>query len=528
MKVKSLGCIIALMFAFVQWGVADSWDTGNYKPYNTEVILEKTNLPIIFIDTRDEEKNTIAIHRDYSVAVRMKIIHNDEGLNYADTMTHRGQTVDYEGWVAIKYRGSSSFYDSDKKPYGFKTLMTADVDGNIEETELLGMPKDNSWVLLAPYHDRSFIRDVLTFQLARPYFEYTPKAKFCELILDGTYYGVYILCEKPGKGENRLNLIEPGDSGDELTGDYLVEVDRDDEPHFVLKYQMFDKDICVKYSFPAYEDMMPDHLAQAAYIKQRFDDMEDALCSDDFADEENGYRKYIDVGSFIDYQLSSEFVLNPDAYRLSTNIYKRRDSIDPHFKTTLWDLNMAFGNNIAEDLLHDEWMYKKGKIVAAQMNKAPVPFWWDRLTEDEAYWNRMKERWAEYRLSNYSNGQITALIDSLVNELNVEGACDRNYRAWPIWDKEIPLAPTKAKSYAEEIANLRQWIENRLTWMDRQLGFDPDEHVTDIVHNRFKPVQSSCEADNAVEYYDLTGRRVDGKRLKPGIYLRNSKSFVVK
>ena len=41
------------MFAFVQWGVADSWDTGNYKPYNTEVILEKTNLPIIFIDTRE-------------------------------------------------------------------------------------------------------------------------------------------------------------------------------------------------------------------------------------------------------------------------------------------------------------------------------------------------------------------------------------------------------------------------------------------------------------------------------------------
>ena len=140
----------------------------------------------------------------------------------------------------------------------------------------------------------------------------------------------------------------------------------------------------------------------------------------------------------------------------------------------------------------------------------------------------MKERWAEYRLSNYSNGQIPAIIDSLVNELNVEGACDRNYRAWPIWDKEIPLAPTKAKSYAEEIANLRQWIENRLTWMDRQLGFDPDEHVIDIVRNRFKPVQSSCEADNAVEYYDLTGRRVDGKRLKPGIYLRNSKSFVVK
>lgn len=516
--------IIVFMFAFVQEIVADSWDTENYKPYNSEVVLEKTNLPIIFIDTRDEEKHTTAIHKDYRVAVRMKIIQNAEGLNYADTVTHQGQTVDYEGWVAIKYRGSSSFLNSDKKPYGFKTLKTADVDGKKVKVELLGMPKDNTWVLLAPYHDRSLIRDMLMFQLARPYFEYIPKARFCELILDGTYYGVYILCEKPGKGENRLNLTEPGDSGDELTGDYLVEVDRDDEPHFVLKYQMYDKDICVQYSFPDYEDMMPDHPAQVTYIKQRFDDMEDALNSDDFVDEEKGYRNYIDVGSFIDYQLSSEFALNPDAYRLSTNIYKRRDSVDPHFKTTLWDFNMAFGNNIAEDLLHDEWMYKKGKILAVQMNKAPVPFWWDRLTEDEAYWECMKKRWAEYRLNNYGNEQITALIDSLVNVLNVEGACDRNYQAWPIWDKEIPLAPTTAKSYAEEIANLRQWIEDRLAWIDTQLGFDP----TGIIHNRFTQGVSSYETNKADVYYDLMGRRVDGKRLKAGIYLKNSKLYIVK
>jgi hypothetical protein len=107
----------------------------------------------------------------------------------------------------------------------------------------------------------------------------------------------------------------------------------------------------------------------------------------------------------------------------------------------------------------------------------------------------------------------------LVNVLNVEGACDRNYQAWPIWDKEIPLAPTTAKSYAEEIANLRQWIEDRLAWIDTQLGFDP----TGIIHNRFTQEQSDKAA-----IYDLLGRRVEGKRLKPGIYLKNSKLFIVK
>ena len=208
----------------------DAWDEDNYKPYNTDVVLEKTNLPIVFVNTRDVDGNTTAIHKAYRVSVRMKIIDNINGLNYGDTIAYAGQRVDYEGWVGIKYRGSSSFSQSDKKPYGFRTLKTSDANGEKDKVKLLGMPKDNNWVLLAPYHDRSLLRDPLVYQLARPYFEFTPKCKFCELILDGTYYGVYILCEKPGKGKNRLNLTDPGDSDDELTGDYMVCIDREDEP----------------------------------------------------------------------------------------------------------------------------------------------------------------------------------------------------------------------------------------------------------------------------------------------------------
>lgn len=114
----------------------------------------------------------------------------------------------------------------------------------------------------------------------------------------------------------------------------MVEIDRDNEPHFVLKNKMYDHDICAKYNFPEYEEMTSE---QMAYIKQRFDEMEDVLNSDDFADKENGYNKYIDVENFINYQLMSEFCQNPDAYRLSTLIYKRRDSVDPRFKITPWD-----------------------------------------------------------------------------------------------------------------------------------------------------------------------------------------------
>lgn len=494
--------IAATMALLPGKGMADSWDAENYKPFDTNVLLEKTNLPIVFIDSRNEEGATTAIHKDYRVAVHMTIINNTNGLNYADTLAHPGQTKDYDGWVAIKYRGNSSFDDSDKKPYGFKTLKTADVDGEKKKVELLGMPKDNNWVMLAPYHDRSLIRDVLMYQLARPYFEFTPNAKFCEMFLDGTYYGVYILCEKPSKGKHRLNLTEPGDSGDELTGDYLVQIDRNNEPHYVLKHKMFNKEIYMKYDFPEYEDMIPAHPAQVEYIQRCMDAMEDALSASSFASEEVGYRKYIDVRSFVDYQLSTEFASNPDGYRLSTNIYKRRDSVDPHFKAVLWDFNLAFGNNNGDLLTRNAWMYQVGKGLAL-LGKSVVPFWWDRLTEDEAYWRSMKERWAEYRMNSFASQHINDLIDSLVNELNAEGACERNYQTWPNWEKKVNLAPNHAKDYPEEIAFLRQWIERRVAWMDSRLNFDASKQAAGIA--------AIIPAENLeVEgIYSLKGQRVD-------------------
>lgn len=516
-------CLVALLCAVAQGAWADdsddgdAWDADNYKPYNTDVVLEKTNLPIVFIDTRDEDGNTTAIHKAYRVSVRMKIISNADGVNYGDTVAYPNQTVDYEGWVGIKYRGYSSFSQSDKKPYSFRTLKSSDVDGDKKKVELLGMPKDNNWVLLAPYDDRSLLRDPLVYQLARPYFEFTPKCKFCEMILDGTYYGVYILAERPSKGKYRLNLTDPGDSGDDLTGDYMVKIDRDNEPYFVLKYQMNDHDVDAQYYFPEYEDITDN---QKDYIKQRFDEMEDVLNGDDFADPENGYSKYIDAALFIDYQLTSEWCANPDAYRLSTYIYKRRDSEDTRFKICPWDYNMTFGNNIARDYLKDEWVYHKGKNFGS-MGRPPVPFWWDRLTEDDAYWNRMKERWAEYRTSTHSNEHITETIDSLLNELNAGGACDRNYEAWPIWDKELSLAPTEATNYDEEIEYLRAWIEERLEWVDEQLGYTVDGIRS------LSPGPSPI-GEGSDYWYDLQGRRFAKKPNAKGVYINKGNKQVIK
>lgn len=488
---------------------ADEWSRDNYAPDNKSIKISETNLPIVFIDTRNGGTKTNAIHKDYRIPVRMKIINNANGVNYSDTLAHPDQHTDYEGWIGIKYRGNSSFKYSDKKPLGFKTLKTNDVDGKKEKVQLLDLPKDNDWVMLAPFHDRSLIRDVLVFDLARPYFEYTPRMRYCELVLDGIYYGIYILGEKAGKGKYRLDLDDPGDSGDELTGGYQVQIDRDDEDYvYTSKYKARYKNgkeltvnnkIYFQYKFPDYEDMMPDHPAQLDYLHNQINAMEDALNSTTFKDPVNGYRKYLDIQSFIDHELSQEFSFNGDAYRLSTNLYKHRDSQDPRFKTTLWDFNLAFGNNMHEAFRKGTWGIYNDKLTEA-ISTNHIPFWWARLMEDPDYVSLLKQRWYQYRQENYAEAHIMQTIDSLVTLLNAGGALERNFKAWPVLNEEIWLTPSPPRNntYEKEIQSLKDWIVDRVAWLDEQLGYDatgitrPQEKVGKLVDG----------------YYNLNGVRV--------------------
>ena len=460
--------------------MADDYDANNFRPENSSVKINQTNLPIVFIDTRHGDVSPNIIHKDYVIPARMKIISNEDGINYGDTLAHPDQTVDYDGWISIRYRGNTSFSASEKKPYAIRTLETDDVEGKKRKAAIMGMPKDNKWVMLAPYNDRSMIRDVMMFQLARPYFDYVPRAKHCEMVLDGIYYGVFVMCEKPSQGKHRLNLDDPGDSGDELTGGYHLEIDRDDEKYFFRsKHILKDKNgraytynnrTVFQYKFPDYEDMTD---TQRKYIQNQINLMDKSLESADFANPETGYRKYLDPISFIDQQLSQEVSGNIDGYRLSTNIYKQRDSQNPLIRTTLWDFNLGFGNAMQ---MHgtdtDYWVYENTYIPS---NDYKVPFWWSRMMEDPAYVVQLKQRWTEYRQGAYSDKRLYATIDSLVNLLQDGGALDRNNTAYTMFGGKyvwpVPNVET-VNTYDKEIAHIKEWLKARIAWLDEQLEFD--------------------------------------------------------
>ena len=458
--------------------IALAQDPDNYPPDDKTVVIDSTNLPIVWIDV-----DGATIDREERISARMKIIHNGKGqLNYGDTVAHPGQHIDYEGYIALRYRGNSSYSVSDKKPYSFRTLSKPLEQGyDKKKVPILGMGKDNNWALLAPYSDKSMIRDLLAFEVARPWMDYTPQGRLCEVYLDGIYYGVYILCEVVSKGKYRLNLDDPGMEGDELTGGYIMEVGIDDEMTYVSKYHPVDADgvitytdriIQFQYKSPDYEDMTSD---QIRYINEAIDRMEDAFASPDFKDPEIGYRKYVDMQSFMDYQIVNELGHNVDAYRMSAKFYKQRDSIDPRFKMVIWDFNLAFGNcRHNQGSATSNWVSRMNANFY-QTGDPMIPFWWQRFISDNDYVLQRRARWAQMRQANLRDDRLWATIDSLANEVTCCGAEARNAQAWPRWGVWVWPNYYVSTSYDDEIRYIKDWLVKRIKWLDGMFRYTPPE-----------------------------------------------------
>ncbi|MBQ6653194.1 MAG: CotH kinase family protein [Prevotella sp.] len=461
---------------------AQRYDNYRNDLRDKNVKVTETNLPIVFISVGGQ-----TIQKNSYILARMKIIDNGPGqTNYGDTIANPYQGIDYEGFIALKYRGNTSFTASDKKPYQFRTLKTdvlPDDGGEKQKVDILGMGKDNKWAFIAPWCDKVMFRDLLSFELGRPWMDYVPEGRFCEVILDGTYYGVYVLCERVSKGKTRLNLHDPGADDGDLTGDYHVEIDRNDDPYYQSPNHPWNSidgssqktGFWVKYQYKAPENdefiSLPTGTKNA--LNMEIQKMEGAFRSPSFADPETGYRQYIDPVSFMDYFLSTELAMNIDGYRLSTNLYKysktraQKEGLDHRWKMSLWDYNIAWGNaNYNDGTSTDKWMYTFNE---RHDDGEQVPFYWYRLVSDETWVDELKDRWQAYREGNHSDERLFATIDSLANVVREGGAQTRNQQAWQIIGRSVWPNPYNGSTYDDELNYLKNWTRQRLAFLDKQL-----------------------------------------------------------
>ena len=435
------------------------------------VNFTQSTLPIVIVNT-----SGIAIPDEPKITANMKIIFN--GVGQINRVSD--QSFHFIGSIGIERHGSTSQALSDKKPYSVELRNAA---GEDTAFVLLGMPKESDWVLIAPYSDKTLIRDALTYQLAGSFMDWAPRTRFCELVVNEVYQGVYVLTEKIKRDKNRVNISktdETSSSGDALTGGYILKIDKftGNLPGFPAGFSSLyansttnpNAKTYFQYEYPSPEDIFP---VQRSYIQTAVGDMERAMYANNpsFSDPSVGYPKYWDIKSLVDFFIMNEITRNVDGYRLSTYFYKNRNSIDSKFKMgPVWDFNIALGNaDYCSGSNISGWAVNFNDVCAG--DSWNIPFWWRNLMADNNFRKAIRTRWTSLRTNELSNIRINNLIDSMT--LALADAPTRNFQKWQILGRYIWPNSFIGTTYASEINNLKRWLTDRIAWIDGQIATFP-------------------------------------------------------
>jgi hypothetical protein len=393
----------------------------------------------------------------------------DEPKTIANMQMKLADEVIYDGNIGIEIRGSSS-QSFDKKSYGFETW---DAEGNDTNFPLAGFPEEEDWIFYGPFSDKSLMRNILIYQLSNQIGMYATKTKFCEITINGTYKGLYVLMEKIKRDKNRVDVSKLKD--DDITGGYIIKIDKttgeDDSIDFSFssEYDGFgnkdgDQKIKFLYEYPKAEDL---NTAQKGYIQDYYRDFEQVLISDGFAELTTGYRNFIDVPSFIDFFLLNELSHNVDGFRISTFMHK--DKGEKLKMGPIWDFNIAFGNaDYCRGETTDDWAYKFNEYCPADPSR--VPFWWARLLEDPSYVEELKSRWAELRNDILSASNIQEKITEHSVRLIYSNSVERNFDTYNVLGTQVWPNFFIGDTYEEETNYLHNWILQRLNWMDKVIA----------------------------------------------------------
>jgi hypothetical protein len=462
-----------LIFLLLTSIVKSQSEKITFNSANDGSLIEFTssNLPIIVINTNGQ-----IIVDDEKITADMGVIFNGEGIrnNLSDPYNN------YNGKIGIEIRGSSS-QQFPKKQYAVETR---DALGNDLDVSLLGFPEESDWILFAPYNDKSLMRDVLAYKIAASLGRYASRSKFCEVVLNGEYVGVYVLLEKVKRDANRVNIkkLEPTDiSGDALTGGYIIKIDKTDGENndgwysTYLPYPQAQYSVFYQYHYPK-----PDEIVQQQkdYIQNKIFQFETMMTlSSNVSDSATGYPKFLDTDSFVDFVIVNEVAKNVDGYRLSTYLYKDKDSRNPKiFAGPVWDFNLGFGN--AD--YYDGWLttgWQLQFLTDYQNIPSGEPFltpnWWKKLFNDSDFENKVYARWQSVKSNLINTQTIFGYIDSLTTLLDESKT--RNFEKWPVLGVWVWPNYYVGQTYQQEISYLKNWIAFRLNWMDNNMIGEPTD-----------------------------------------------------
>jgi len=382
---------------------------------------EFTGLPILYVNTSGV---AIDSKEDYVEGVSSIV----GGTNYPSFQ-------DLE--MKIKGRGNSTWWQGGiwgKKPYQIKFG---------DKTEVLNMPKDKKWVLLAELSDKSLIRNKIAREIANiSRFDYVPQAEYSEVFINEQHVGAYLIGQKVEESKNRVNI---GDTG------YLIEIDTDANGRIETDDVYFrSSQWSSRYEdgvFNIKEPSLDYDSEEFNLIKDHVNDFEEALFGNNFKDPDLGYRSFIDLPSFIDWFLVNEISKNQDA-RSYSSIYFNYIPGEKIKMGPVWDFDLAFGNVDYSNAENPEGFWIKENL------------WFKRMFEDPYFSDLVNTRFNYYE-NNLSS--ILSKVDEFENYLSKSQK--KNFEIWDILSKDVWPIPVKYDTHREYVEYLKNWIDTRMLWL---------------------------------------------------------------
>lgn len=316
--------------------------------------------------------------------------------------------------VQIKGRGNSSWDLYPKKPFNLKFE---------EKVSMPGLPKDKKWKFLANYRDKTLLRNELAFEISRRTdLRWTPKTAFSEVLTNGTHVGNYQICEDIEISNDKIDIGKNG---------ILFEMDVNYDETWKFKTELCSLPVMIKE--PDIDDL------KLTELQDYFNALEKVLYSDSFNDAAKGYRKYLNVNSFIDYYLVYELMFCQEPLHPKSVYLVRNDNLKLEMGP-VWDF---------------DWF----TCAKADGFAIDSSLWYKRLLQDPFFRSTLYQRW---EVLMFKLLDINDFIDKKGSSLKVSQKI--NCDIWGLNDTDY--IAINYGSYDDYLSALKDYFNARISWLD--------------------------------------------------------------
>lgn len=398
----------------------DNWAQGSWKLPQVSSYGYSGTLPVMFINT--DSGNEITSRDEYVTATY-----------YIDNLGLEGfsaiGSADAPLTLQVRGRGNYTWTGFDKKPYRLKFDAKA---------KPLGMNSSKHFVLLAHADDNmAFLRNTVGFELSRRLgLAYTPAQQPVELVINGSYRGLYMLTENIRIAKDRVNIFEMLDEAtDDVTGGWLTEIDNYDDPAQIKLTEGNGETLRITYHSP---EILSSE--QEQFLTQQMNAINDAIYTSDKSSQE--WEKLVDIDALARFYIVQEIMDNAESFHGSCYIHRDQGEDKKWTFGPVWD----FGNS-----------YHRGTNKFIYTDPPFGQSWIGEIAKFPRFQNTVTYLWRKFLGENYES--LDAFINSFIAQISTAAAYDA--QRWPSYGSSNVSGCT---------ANFKNMLGQKVSWLTNQWG----------------------------------------------------------